>query len=340
MDELTEAQLSHEIYLNKLSKFYGNKFDEIEPEILKAIRLAYSEFDSIDTKADVNALNDRIEELLTPILDEFVAEQEKAIDELAEQEVNFQADLMQIMGINLTAQSIAQAIALSRQKYRTTLIVINDEGVDVKKRLESYTKNTLSQIRDINLGSYTRKESVEETRKTVTGTRKNKYTDGYLAKMKRNIQTLTNTARKHQEIQAKIAVFKKSGSDGYVLTAVLDSRTSDICLGWNGTVVLWSANYFPFPPFHYNCRTTIIPYFKGQTEIPQGGFTWLKKQSARFQNDLIGPVRGDLLRNSGLTADEFRKASRDNQNDPITLDEMASKNKEIATRLQERKQSV
>jgi SPP1 gp7 family putative phage head morphogenesis protein len=340
MDELTEAQLSHEIYLNKLSKFYGNKFDEIESEILKAIRLAYSEFDSIDTKADVNALNDRIEELLTPILDEFVAEQEKAIDELAEQEANFQADLMQIMGINLTAQSIAQAVALSRQKYRTTLIVINDEGVDVKKRLESYTKNTLSQIKDINLGSYTRKESVEETRKTVTGTRKNKYTDGYLAKMKRNIQTLTTTARKHQEIQSKIAIFKKSGSDGYVLTAVLDSRTSDICLGWNGTVVLWSANYFPFPPFHYNCRTTIIPYFKGQTEIPQGGFTWLKKQSARFQNDLIGPVRGDLLRNSGLTADEFRKASRDNQNDPITLDEMASKNKEIATRLQETKQSV
>jgi hypothetical protein len=66
----------------------------------------------------------------------------------------------------------------------------------------------------------------------------------------------------------------------------------------------------------------------------------LKKQSARFQNDLIGPVRGDLLRNSGLTAEEFRKASRDNQNDPITLDEMASKNKEIATRLQETKQSV
>lgn len=340
MDDLTEAQLSHEIYLNKLSKYYANQFDEIEPEIIKAIRLAFSEFDSIDTKADVNALNARIDELLEPLIEEAVKQQEQAIEELAEQEVNFQVQLMQSMGINITAQVVAQMIAQSRRKYSNVLIVVNDEGQDIKKRLADYTKNTLSQIRSINLGAYTQSQNINDARINLTGTAKNKYNDGYIAKMKRNFQSITITARKHQEIQSKIVVFKKSGSDGYVLTAVLDSRTSDICLGWNGTVILWSADYFPFPPFHYRCRTTIIPYFRGQTDIPKGGFTWLKSQSARFQNDLIGPVRGDLLRNSGLTAEEYRKASRNNLNEPITLDEMARKNEEIQQRLQDKKRGV
>ena len=78
MDELTEAELSHEIYLNKLSSFYANKWEDIEPLVVKAIRQAFSEFDDISTKAEANALNDRIDELLTPILEEAVAEQEQA----------------------------------------------------------------------------------------------------------------------------------------------------------------------------------------------------------------------------------------------------------------------
>ena len=277
MDALTEAELSHEVYLNRLSKQYGNMFDDIEPELLRLFRLAYSEFDSIDTRADVNALNERIEELIQPVLDEFIEEQEEAIEELAKEEVEFQAELLRSIGISITAQSVAQAVALAMTKYRTTLIVINEEGQDIKKRLSGYGKNTISQIKDINLGAYTRKEQIDDVRRQVTGTATNRYTDGYLAKMKRNAQSLITTARKHQEIQAKIVTFKRMSSDGYVLTAVLDSRTSDICLGWNGTVILWSGNYFPFPPFHYNCRTTIVPYFRGRTEIPEGGFKWLKK---------------------------------------------------------------
>ena len=51
-------------------------------------------------------------------------------------------------------------------------------------------------------------------------------------------------------------------------------------------------------------------------------------------------TRGKLLRNSGLTPEEYRKASRDNQNDPITIDEMKKKNKAIADYLQRKEQGV
>ena len=40
-------------------------------------------------------------------------------------------------------------------------------------------------------------------------------------------------------------------------------------------------------------------------------------------------MRGKIFRNAGLTIPEFRKAMVDQMNQPITLSEMAAKNKKI-----------
>ena len=342
MDELTESELSHEIYLNRLASFYANKWEDIEPEVIAAIRLAFSEFDSIATKAEANALNDRIDELLTPILEEAVAEQEEAIEELARQEIEFQERLFEAAELGALAGGLATLVDRALRNYRNTLVLVGIQGSaeDTAKKFNNYPKATVDQIKNFVLGGYTEGQDITQTRVSITGTNKNKFQDGYIATAKRNFQSYVKTNRKAMESQAKTVAFKAGGTDGYVLSAVLDSRTSDICLGWNGTVILWTENYQPKPPFHFNCRTTMIPYFAGGTEIPAGGFDWLKRQSKQFQDDLIGPTRGDLLRNSGLTADEYRRASRNNLNEPITLEEMARKNKEIADRLKQTKTGV
>jgi SPP1 gp7 family putative phage head morphogenesis protein len=342
MDELTEAELSHEIYLNKLSSFYANKWEDIEPLIIKAIRQAFSEFDDISTKAEANALNDRIDELLSPILEEAVSEQEQATLELAEQEIEFQNRLFEAAELGALAGALSTLVDRAIRNYRNSLVLVGIQGSaeDTVKKFNNYPKATVDQIKNFVLGGYTEGQDITQTRVSITGTNKNKFKDGYTATAKRNFQSYVRTTRKAMESQSKTVAFKAAGTDGYVLSAVLDSRTSDICLGWNGTVILWTESYQPKPPFHFNCRTTIIPYFTGGTEIPAGGFDWLKRQSAQFQNELIGPTRGDLLRNSGLTADEYRKASRNNLNEPITLEEMARKNKEIADRLKQTQTGV
>lgn len=342
MDELTESELSHEIYLNRLASFYANKWEDIEPEIIAAIRLAFSEFDEISTKSQANALNDRIDELITPILEDAVAEQEAATEELARQEIEFQERLFEAAELGALAGGLASLVDRALRNYRNTLVLVGIQGSaeDTAKKFSNYPKATVDQIKNFVLGGYTEGQDITQVRTSITGTNKNKFQDGYIATAKRNFQSYVKTTRKAMESQSKTVAFKAAGTDGYVLSAVLDGRTSDICLGWNGTVVLWSSDYQPKPPFHYNCRTTMIPYFKGQTEIPAGGFDWLKRQSAQFQNDLIGPTRGDLLRNSGLTTDEYRRASRNTLNEPITLEEMARKNKEIRDRLKQTKTGV
>lgn len=342
MDELTESELTHDIYLNRLSAFYANQFNDIQPEILRAIRSSVSVVDRVETQQDESDINEELALLLLPILIEFEQEQQAAIDELIEEEVNFQSELLAMVGLAVSSATIAQIIEIAKKKYRTQSAVVGslNESVNVSKKLSNLSGATLNEIKSIVNGAYLNKLSSNDLQQLLTGTRANNYNDGYVAKMKRNLQATIKTARAHAEMVAKRRVFKSANTDGYVLTAVLDSRTSDICLGWHGTRVLWSSSSQPMPPFHYNCRTTMIPFIDGRTEDMQGGFEWLKNQSAEFQNELIGKTRGDLLRNSGLTSEEFRKASRNKLNEPLTLAEMKEKNERIKRRLLEKHTGV
>ena len=58
--------------------------------------------------------------------------------------------------------------------------------------------------------------------------------------------------------------YKQCGIEQYKILATLDSRTSEICQELDGKIFDFKdkevgVNY---PPFHYNCRTTTIPYFE------------------------------------------------------------------------------
>lgn len=100
-----------------------------------------------------------------------------------------------------------------------------------------------------------------------------------------------------------------------------------------------SIDDVPMPPYHFGCRTTTIPVLNaafsglsiGRTRIARGAdgkelvssemtyYDWLKTQPSSFQDTAIGPTRGNLLRNGGLSADEFRKLNVGGNFVPRTL---------------------
>ena len=49
--------------------------------------------------------------------------------------------------------------------------------------------------------------------------------------------------------------------DGSQISAHIDERTSDICQMLNGTIYALDDKNMRIPPFHFNCRTRILPYF-------------------------------------------------------------------------------
>lgn len=87
----------------------------------------------------------------------------------------------------------------------------------------------------------------------------------------------------------------------------------------------------------HNCRSSTIPEISKEFDFLKEGreraskdgpvadqnyYEWLKKQSVEFQNEALGPTRAKLLRNGGLTPDEFASMSVDKMFRPLNLAEM------------------
>lgn len=96
------------------------------------------------------------------------------------------------------------------------------------------------------------------------------------------------------------------------------------------------------PPFHVNCRTSVVFILKKEFRGDQSGskrragkeridakmsyYDWLLTQSKEFQDDVLGKTRAKLLRDGGLSAEQFAKLSLDKNFNPLTLKQMKAKN--------------
>jgi hypothetical protein len=122
----------------------------------------------------------------------------------------------------------------------------------------------------------------------------------------------------------------------YQWKSTLDSRTCAICQGLSNEI--FNVNEGPLPPAHPSCRCTVVyvlpDKFKGLAEGRQQAaqfgpvdadetyYSWLKTQPAKFQDFAIGPTQGKLLRNGGLSADQFQKLRVGDNYQPLTLQQM------------------
>lgn len=148
---------------------------------------------------------------------------------------------------------------------------------------------------------------------------------------------LVNTMTNHIASTARVEVLKDNDDilEGMRRIATLDSRTTLFCMSIDQTVIPLDG---PKPPYHWRCRTTIIPVLKDEfaREIP--GSTrpstgpdgveqvssktsygeWLARQSASFQSDVLGPARYELFSKGELPIDRFV----DNDGRTLTLKEL------------------
>lgn len=165
--------------------------------------------------------------------------------------------------------------------------------------------------------------------------------------VKRNIKSMVRTSTNHVSNIARLQSLAENSDivKGYRLITTFDSRTTDICRAYGeaNRLYLWTDDYLPLPPFHVSCRTGVLPVLiddkglDGLTKSSKGDeggapidanetqYSWLKKQSAAFQDDAIGPTRAKLLRDGGLTSKEFGELSVDKLFRPIDLKTMQEK---------------
>jgi SPP1 gp7 family putative phage head morphogenesis protein len=166
----------------------------------------------------------------------------------------------------------------------------------------------------------------------------------------RHAATVVRTALNHVSTEARLLTLQKNSDvvRKYEWVSTLDSRTSTICRSRDGQKYEFGKG--PLPPAHPNCRSAIAPIVSPEFDFLDAGakraargadggvqidanttyYDFLKQQPAWFQDEALGPVRGKIFRNAGMTPEEFRVASVDGFGRPLTLKEMAETDKRVA----------
>lgn len=98
-----------------------------------------------------------------------------------------------------------------------------------------------------------------KTTKDLTGLLQERFGVSY-----HRASTITRTEITHIQTQAAADRYKDAGCDEYQILVNPDERTCDVCASFDGQIYKMSEMVIGVnaPPFHTNCRDTIIPIIK------------------------------------------------------------------------------
>lgn len=203
--------------------------------------------------------------------------------------------------------------------------------------LKDWTKSLVRADRErleqaINLGM-AQGEGVDTIVRRVVGTRRAGYTDGVLSVTRRQAEAVVRTAINHVSNSAREEVWEENEEMIAALRweATLDGRTSAICQARDGALAPVGDKPLPAgarklqppdarPPAHINCRSVMVAVLDGDADIFAGlnrqsavgpvpqevtYGEWLGRQSAQFQDEVLGRSKGALFRKGGVTLDKF-----------------------------------
>ncbi|MDM0041871.1 phage minor head protein [Variovorax sp. J22R193] len=160
------------------------------------------------------------------------------------------------------------------------------------------------------------------------------------AMVRTSVQTISAAARQ-ETYQANADII-----EGFEQVSTLDSRTTDVCVAYDGAK--WDLEYEPIAPSklpynggvprHWGCRSTMAPIVKPLVEGMPGfepseraskfGPTkaktfaeWLDTQTPAFQDELLGTGKADLFRAKKITLQQLL----DQRGRPLTLAQLRAK---------------
>jgi SPP1 gp7 family putative phage head morphogenesis protein len=182
-------------------------------------------------------------------------------------------------------------------------------------------------------------ETNEQILARVRGSAALNFSDGVLATNRAHAATVVRTAVQHVANQARAAIWEANSDiiDQYQWVSTLDSRTTPICR--DRDLDKFEVGKGPLPPAHPNCRSTTVAVLKGalgeelekegtrasvdgQVKASESYYDWLQKQPADFQDLALGPTRGKLFRDGGLSNEDFSRLQLNKNFEPATLAQM------------------
>jgi SPP1 gp7 family putative phage head morphogenesis protein len=341
--QLLNSSIKNQVYLESIKAQEVNQFTAFLKEMDEDLRSRLLKNDLTDfSRTRLERLLSSIEGSLNKVFDNFYDDLAGHLIELGEYEAEFEA-----LNLNNAIENGFESVIPAPQQVRAAIFTnpLSVRGVNGGKLLEPFIKDWMKA--DVKLLSGTIRRGFFEGRtnfqivQDIRGTRAAKYTDGALNVVNRHATAIVRTAVQHSASVGRFETWNANPNvvKGYQWVSTLDGRTSTICRSLDGQT--FTIGKGPKPPIHIACRSTTIakldPKFaflsKGRTRASQDGpvdaklsyYDWLKQQNSKFQDDVLGPTRGNLLRNGGLDSQSFSKLQMGHNFKPMTLAQMRKK---------------
>lgn len=340
---LYDATVRHAVFLESLKSGEADKFAAFLKEIDASIRDRLSRADLTEfNQKRLERLLEQVDELLIAIFAKFTDELDTSLLEIAQYEAEFEAK-----NLANAAPAAFEAALPTVSAIRAAVLTnpLSVRGTDGGKLLEAFiqdwTQTEVKRVSGAIRQGFFEGQTNFQIIKVIRGTKALNYQDGILAITQRNADAVVRTAVQHVATQARMTTLKENSDvvQAVEWVSTLDSRTTPTCRSLDGK--RFKLDEGPRPPIHVRCRSTVVPvtrftdlFSKGATRSSKGAdggkqvaagqtyYQWLKSQPVSFQDQVLGPVRGKLFRDGGLSAERFAELQLDRQFKPITLEEL------------------
>lgn len=196
----------------------------------------------------------------------------------------------------------------------------------------------LRQIREAIRAGFVEGRTTADIIRAIRGTKALRYEDGLLARPRRDLAAVVQTALSHTAQTARSASYEANADlvKAVRWVSTLDSRTSPMCRVRDGLLYTATAPHKPIQhkvPYgagpgrlHFNCRSVDVPVLKswrelgidadelpastrasmdGQVPADMTYAQWFARQSADRQDEIVGAERGRLFRAGKVSFDRF-----------------------------------
>jgi SPP1 gp7 family putative phage head morphogenesis protein len=345
MSQLSETIISHQIWLQRLGTQTASLSIPFVNKMRAEVRDAVLKFgDDARTVKKLNKMLASLDGVLSDVTGDWKNTIEKSLRDIADYENKWFIHTLQdntkakTFITAPTAEDLWARIKFAPLALSNAPLVLND-------LLSGWGDNERNRLlRGVQTGFV----QGQTTRQIVSGVAG----AGGLADIsERNVMTVVRTAVSHVSNTARDEVYSSNNDivQKYQWVSTLDSRTSTVCKSRDGQKYVIGKG--PMPPAHPNCRSTTIPVIEDdfldfldegavraarganggtQVDASTSYYDFLKQQPAWFQDEALGPVRGKIFRNSGISPEEFRVISVDGFGRPLTLQQMADLDKRVA----------
>lgn len=331
-EQLYDLIVSHQIYLTRYStrtlRGIVRLIDQCEADVTAELARGGTEL----TRQRLGRMLDALRGIHAAAYAEIAARLEEAAGELAEYEGAWIGEAVEAAAppgpVRLAIRT--EWVVPAPEQLRAAVEARPFQGKLLSEVAAEMGQAAYVRVRDAVRQGFAEGQTSDQIVRRIRGTRAARYKDGVTEISRRGAEAVVRTALNHTANYARQATLEQNTDvvDRLRWVSTLDMRTSPICRARDGQT--FPVDSGPRPPAHWNCRSTMAPVMKSWAdlgidlpELPEGTRasmsgqvpasetyqTWLARQPAATQDEVLGPTRGRLFRAGKLPLERFVDAT-------------------------------